>query len=62
MGVTKKSNIDGAVKAVELELTQEETDYLEELYIPHALVGVMAQNTVSAAKEKHVWSVGNQKI
>ncbi len=44
MGVTKKSNIDGAVKAVELELTQEETDYLEELYVPHALAGVMAQN------------------
>lgn len=44
MGVTKKSHIDGAVKAVELELTQEETDYLEELYVPHALAGVMAQN------------------
>ncbi len=44
MGVTKKSNIDGAVKAVELELTQEETDYLEELYVPHVFAGVMAQN------------------
>ncbi len=36
--------IDGAVKAVGLELTQEEADYLEELYVPHALAGVMAQN------------------
>ena len=44
MGVTKKSNIDGAVKAVELELTQDEMEYLEELYVPHALAGVMAQN------------------
>ena len=28
----------------------------------HALVGVMAQNTASAAKESHVWSTGNQEI
>lgn len=44
MGVTKKSHIDGAVKAVELALTPEETEYLEELYLPHELAGVMAQN------------------
>lgn len=25
-------------------------------------VGVMAQNTASAAKESHVWSTGNQEI
>ena len=29
--------------------------------VPHKLVGVMAQNTPAAAKEQHVWSVGNQK-
>ena len=28
-----------------LELTAEECAYLEELYTPHALVGIMAQNT-----------------
>lgn len=28
--------------------------YLEELYVPHALAGVMAQNTAQAAEEKHV--------
>ena len=44
IGVTKKSNIDGAVKSLELELTQKEMDYLEDLYVPHALAGVMAQN------------------
>ena len=44
MGVTKKSNIDGAVKAMELELTQADMVYLEELYVPHTLSGVMAQN------------------
>ncbi|MDE7303791.1 MAG: aldo/keto reductase [Oscillospiraceae bacterium] len=44
VGATKLSHVDGAVKAVELELTAEEIDYLEELYVPHALAGVMAQN------------------
>ncbi len=44
VGATKTSHVDGAAKAVELELTAEEIDYLEELYLPHALVGVMAQN------------------
>lgn len=44
VGATLASHVDGAVKAVDLELTQDETRYLEEMYIPHALVGVMAQN------------------
>ena len=44
VGATKCSHVDGAVHAVDLELTQDEIHYLEELYIPHALVGVMAQN------------------
>ena len=44
VGATKESHIDGAAKAVELELTAEEIDYLEELYVPHKLVGVMATN------------------
>ena len=44
VGATKKHHIDTAVKAVELELTDEEMKYLEELYMPHELVGVMAQN------------------
>ena len=62
VGVTKLHHIEGAAKAVELDLTAEELAYLEELYVPHALVGVMAQNTASAAKEAHVWSTGNQEI
>ena len=62
VGATKLHHIEGAAKAVELVLSEEERLYLEEPYIPHALVGVVAQNTVSAAKEKHVWSTGNQKI
>ncbi len=62
VGATKLHHIEGAARAVELELTQDEMDYLEELYVPHALVGVMAQNTAASAKKPHVWSVGDQKI
>lgn len=62
VGATKLHHIEGAVKAVDLELKDEEIIYLEEEYVPHRLVGVMAQNTASAANEKHVWSTGNQKI
>lgn len=44
VGATKLSHVDGMVKAVELKLTEAEINYLEELYVPHALAGVMAQN------------------
>ena len=43
VGVTKLPQIEGAVKAVDLSLSQEELTYLEEPYVPHRLVGVMAQ-------------------
>ncbi len=44
VGATKISHVEGAARAVDLELSQDEINYLEELYAPHALVGVMAQN------------------
>ena len=44
VGATKFSHVDGAARAVELELSNDEVAYLEEPYVPHALVGVMAQN------------------
>ena len=62
VGATKFNHIEGAVGAVDLELTPEEIMYLEEPYVPHPLSGVMAQNKPAAAKEKHVWSTGDQKI
>lgn len=62
VGATKLHHAEGAAKAVDLALSNAELAYLEEPYVPHRLVGVMAQNTVAAAKEKHVWSMGNQKI
>lgn len=62
VGATKLHHIEGAAQAVDLSLTEEETAYQEELYVPHKMVGVMAQNTAAASMEKHVWSTGNQKI
>ena len=45
VGATKFEHIDGAVHAVDLKLTAQETAWLEEAYVPHRLVGVMADNT-----------------
>lgn len=62
VGATKLHHVDGAAKAADLVLTPEELAALEEPYVPHKLVGVMAQNTASAASQQHVWSTGDQKI
>lgn len=45
VGATKLKHVDTAVLATELELSEEEKQYLEEPYQPHPLVGVMATNT-----------------
>ena len=42
---TKKSHIESAVKSVNVQLTTEEIQYLEELYTPHKLIGVISTNT-----------------
>lgn len=62
VGATKRHHVEGAASAVDLALTEEEISWLEEAYVPHRLVGVMAQNTRAAAGDKHVWSTGNQEI
>ncbi len=62
VGATKLHHIEGAAKATQLALSAREISCLEEPYVPHSLVGVMAQNTQSSAKESHVWSAGNQNI
>ncbi len=62
VGATKLSHIEGAARSVDLVLTPEEMAWLEEKYVPHKLVGVMAQNTLAAAREKHVWSTESQQI
>lgn len=44
VGATKPHHMEGAAKAVELKLTTDEIAYLEEPYVPHKLVGVMASH------------------
>lgn len=61
VGATKLHHIDGAVAALDLKLTEEDMTYLEEMYTPHKLVGVMALNKKKPT-EKATWSTGNQVI
>ena len=61
-GATKLHHIEGAAKAVDLELSDDELKYLEEPYVRHSLAGVMAQNKRTDASKKHVWTTGAQKI
>lgn len=44
VGATKLHHIEGAVKAVDVHLTNDDISYLEEPYVPHNLSGVMAVN------------------
>ena len=44
VGATKVSHIEEGVKAIGVQLTPDEIAYLEEPYVPHALVGVMREN------------------
>lgn len=44
VGATKPHHLEGPAKACDLHLTDDEMTYLEEMYVPHALVGVMATN------------------
>ena len=43
VGATRLCHIEGAAKAAELVLRDDEISYLEEPYVPHKLVGIMAQ-------------------
>ncbi|WP_298068892.1 aldo/keto reductase [uncultured Mailhella sp.] len=61
VGATKLQHIEGAVAALKLNLTSEDMAYLEERYVPHKLVGVMALNKKQPT-EPPAWSTGNQII
>lgn len=43
VGATKPHHLEGPAAAADLTLSAEDIAYLEEPYVPHALVGVMAQ-------------------
>ncbi len=61
-GATKLQQVDALINASDLTLTEEDLHYLEELYVPHALSGVMAQNTPAARMTEHVWIRNGKKV
>ena len=62
VGATKLHHVEAPVKAVDLKLTEEDITYLEESYVPHKLVGVMAQNKPNSDKNGQVWMQNAQKV
>ena len=44
IGATKASYLDDAADALEVKLTEEDIAYLEEMYVPHPIVGAINQN------------------
>ncbi|WEV48908.1 aldo/keto reductase [Acinetobacter sp. ESL0695] len=56
MGITQIHQIDAAIHATQLKLKPEDLSYLEEKYQPHALSGIMAQNTKYTKDQKQVWT------
>lgn len=61
-GATSVSQVDDMLKAVDVNLSDEDIAYLEELYVPHRIVGVMAQNTASSDSKNQVWMKNVAKI
>lgn len=55
VGATKLHHVEGAVNSVDLTLTADDIRYLEEPYVAHDLVGVMADNKASANDDDKVW-------
>lgn len=41
IGATKISHLEDAVAALEVKLTKQDIEYLEELYVPHTIVGAL---------------------
>lgn len=44
IGATKTQYIEDAIKAFEVQLSDEDLNYLEELYVPHKIVGAIDKN------------------
>ena len=54
VGATKLHHIEGAVKSLDIHLSEDDLRYLEEPYVPHNLSGVMAVNK-PVMNEEPVW-------
>lgn len=55
VGATSPGQIEDAASAADLRLSDDDIGFLEEPYMPHRIVGVMAQNTPDAVGKKQVW-------
>ena len=55
VGATKMHHVEGAVSSVDLKLSDDDMGYLEEPYVAHELVGVMADNKALASDSEKVW-------
>ena len=44
IGATKTEHLDDAVNAFDINLTAEDIAYLEEMYVPHPIVGAIDKN------------------
>ncbi len=44
VGVTKIKHLEDAISSIDVKLTQEDIDYLEELYMAHNVVGALSTN------------------
>ena len=56
VGATKMHHVEGAVNSVDLKLSSDDIAYLKEPYVAHDLVGVMADNKLSATDNEKVWA------
>ena len=56
VGATKMHHVTGAVNSVDLKLTNDDIEYLQEPYVAHELVGVMADNKATASDNEKVWA------
>jgi aryl-alcohol dehydrogenase-like predicted oxidoreductase len=52
MGVRNPDHLEDIVGAVNVVLTEEEKDYLEDLYVPHPIVGAMSKEDRYKASSK----------
>ena len=52
VGFTDPDRIEAAVRSVDVQLTREEIAYLEELYVPHKVVGAFARGVQNVTSSK----------
>ena len=44
VGSTKIKHLESAVNSMDVELTLDEVNYFDELYVPHPIIGAINQN------------------